>query len=275
MLGCNIKGYKRPCAPSVGGSSNLYIGDANDFNFTEGALVEGEKVGYSAIAYKSFGSGATATATLSGDAVDAVSVGVGGTGYTTVPTVSFTGGGGTGAAATATVVAGIVTAITVTSPGTGYTSAPTVVITSATANAAGGAYLYEVDSLEDSINFKATQSYDVAAGVTKWAYEIIAKAAQLSQRLTNFTEKLDAASTCCQLVFVAIQNDGKIFVAGEKYVNNLPITKWRIRQNGTVIDGGTTFGSFTGGDLKFTGDFKRGPYEFTGGLEALVPFIAP
>jgi hypothetical protein len=61
-----------------------------------------------------------------------VTVGTGGTGYTTPPTISFTGGGGTGAAAVATVAAGIVTAIIVTNEGTGYGSAPSVVITPTT-----------------------------------------------------------------------------------------------------------------------------------------------
>jgi len=50
----------------------------------------------------------------------------GGSGYTSVPSVTFTGGGGTGATATATVTAGVVTAITIDTVGSGYTTAPTV-----------------------------------------------------------------------------------------------------------------------------------------------------
>lgn len=61
-----------------------------------------------------------------GDNVAAVSVAVGGTQYVEAPAVSFSGGGGTGAAATATISGGAVTAITVTNTGTGYTSVPTV-----------------------------------------------------------------------------------------------------------------------------------------------------
>jgi len=49
-----------------------------------------------------------------------------GSGYTSAPTVTFTGGGGTGAAATATISGGQVVAITITSGGSGYTSAPTI-----------------------------------------------------------------------------------------------------------------------------------------------------
>ena len=54
----------------------------------------------------------------------------GGSGYTFTPVVTISGGGGTGATATATVTGGVVTAITVTNPGTGYTSAPTVTFSS-------------------------------------------------------------------------------------------------------------------------------------------------
>lgn len=52
----------------------------------------------------------------------------GGSGYSTVPTVTFTGGGGSGAAATATLSSGVVTGLTLTNPGTGYTSPPIVTL---------------------------------------------------------------------------------------------------------------------------------------------------
>lgn len=55
---------------------------------------------------------------------------MGGTGYTSAPTVAITGGGGTGAIATASInsMTGAVNAIVLNSPGTGYTSAPTLTI---------------------------------------------------------------------------------------------------------------------------------------------------
>ena len=56
----------------------------------------------------------------------------GGSGYTSAPTVSFSGPqatDGTSAAATATITAGAVTAITLTNAGSGYTVAPTLTIT--------------------------------------------------------------------------------------------------------------------------------------------------
>ena len=69
--------------------------------------------------------------------VKAITITNGGTGYTSVPTVTFTGGGGSGATATAKISGGKVTAITLDRDLNGikyfqdgaYTSAPTVTIT--------------------------------------------------------------------------------------------------------------------------------------------------
>lgn len=270
MIACQVEGYSRPCAVVVGGVSSWYVGDANDFNFTE-EVTGGVVMGYNVIAYKAFGTGAAATASVEDGALTTIAVSTGGSGYTIAPTISLTGGDGTGAVATATVVNGTITAINVTTPGTGYATAPTVVITPATANAASGALLYEISSNEDSISLEITQSN--TDGSSEWAYDIKAKAAKLSQSLTNFTKKMDAAAQCCQLVFVIVMNDGTIFVMGEKYVNSLPIPKWKIRQDGTKMQSGLLFKDFNGADLNFKGTYLRAPYEFTGGLAALNPFI--
>lgn len=53
----------------------------------------------------------------------------GGSGYTSAPAVTFSGGGGSGAAATAFVMNGSVIGFRMTSLGTGYTSAPAVLLT--------------------------------------------------------------------------------------------------------------------------------------------------
>lgn len=60
--------------------------------------------------------------------VTAITIGSGGTGYTSAPAVTLTGGGGTGATAEATVSGGAITKITVTNAGQGYTTAPTVAL---------------------------------------------------------------------------------------------------------------------------------------------------
>lgn len=75
---------------------------------------------------------ASATAAVTANAVSSVAVVDGGSGYTSAPAVTFSGGGGTGATGTAVLTNGVVTSVTVTAGGTGYTSAPTVAIASAT-----------------------------------------------------------------------------------------------------------------------------------------------
>lgn len=74
------------------------------------------------------GANAAGTAVLGYAISNTITVTAGGTGYTSA-TVTITGGGGTGATATATLNAGAVQSITVTNAGSGYTTIPTVTIT--------------------------------------------------------------------------------------------------------------------------------------------------
>lgn len=273
MIGCAVKGYKRACSTVVGGCDMLLVFDANDFNFVEGTEdADGEATGYASMERR-VGSGATATASVTSGVVTGIAVTAGGTEYATAPTVVITGAG-TGATATATVVNGIVTAIAVTAGGTGYTSAPTISFTGGGATAAGGAYLFGIDSLEDSIQVTQTQA-NAEGSSSAWEFLIISRMAKFAQNMTNFNKKLDSAATCCQLGFIWRQNDGGIFVAGEKYVNDLLIPKFKMRQDGSKIDTGKKFTDFNGQDLSLKGSYLRPAYEFTGGIGALQGFLAP
>ena len=68
-------------------------------------------------------------------AVAQLSVSDAGGGYTSAPTIAFTGGGGTGATATASISSGTVSGITITANGSGFTAAPTVTVTGGGATA--------------------------------------------------------------------------------------------------------------------------------------------
>ncbi|MFN7564036.1 MAG: beta strand repeat-containing protein, partial [Prosthecobacter sp.] len=82
------------------------------------------------------GSGATAVATL-GLSAASFSIAGGTTVYSTAPTVTITGGGGSGATATAVLTSGVVSGITITNAGVGYTSAPTIAFSGGTITTAG------------------------------------------------------------------------------------------------------------------------------------------
>lgn len=60
---------------------------------------------------------ATAVAVITNGRLTAVEITNGGAGYDSAPTISFTGGGSTGAAATAVITGGVVTAINITNSG--------------------------------------------------------------------------------------------------------------------------------------------------------------
>lgn len=268
MLGCTVVGYKRTCAPTTGGAGLLLVGDANDLNFISGDLDgDGNETGYDSVEFRG-GTGGAGTAVLTSDAVTSITVGSGGSGYATAPIVTLTGGGGTGATATATVSGGVITGFTVTAGGTGYTSAPTVVITPSSS-----AVLFEIDSLTDSINVELTQA-NADGSSSAWSYVIAAKMAQWKQNMTNFNKKIDAAAACCQLVFVWQNNDGSIFVAGEKYVDGVKIVPFKLWQDGSKIATGLKFTDFNGQDLSIKGTYSRPANEFTGGMAALQAFIA-
>ncbi|MGV3664216.1 MAG: beta strand repeat-containing protein [Prosthecobacter sp.] len=84
------------------------------------------------------GGGAGATGTVSMGVTSATfTINGGTTTYSAAPSVTISGGGGTGATATAILTGGIVTGITVTVPGSGYTSAPTISFSGGTVTAAG------------------------------------------------------------------------------------------------------------------------------------------
>jgi autotransporter-associated beta strand protein len=82
------------------------------------------------------GSGATAVATL-GLSAASFTISGGTAVYSVAPTVTITSGGGTGATANAVLTSGVVTGITMTNNGTGYTSAPTIAFTGGTVTTAG------------------------------------------------------------------------------------------------------------------------------------------
>src|SRR5205085_1225202 len=91
---------------ATGASDGSLSGPVNLGSFVSAVTITSGGSGYTSAPTVTFtgatGSGATATTTVSLSVIG-VQITNGGSGYTTLPTVSFTGGGGTGAVATATV----------------------------------------------------------------------------------------------------------------------------------------------------------------------------
>jgi hypothetical protein len=86
----------------------------------------------------------------------------GGTGYTSAPTISFTGGGGSGASAGCEIGGGAVTKVYIQNAGTGFTSAPTVVFTGGAGSGATATAI--ADSLADEM--VCPQKFETILGVS-------------------------------------------------------------------------------------------------------------
>lgn len=264
MLCVQLQAYSRACGSVSGGISDISFFDPYDFNFTQATAINGVAQPYTAIAARTSGSGGTATSALTSGAVSAITVGSGGTGYTTAPAITFTGGGGTGATATATVVNGVITAIAVGAGGTGYTSAPTVVIT---ASATTGK-MYPVTFQTDEAEYKWTQS--VKGCSVKYDHEFDFQLADSTHALTTYLQSLDAAACCCGLGMIVRFNNNKTFVAGERFVNAAEVTRFTLKQDGSSGGTGKLQDDFSGGNIVIKGSYSRLLYEYTGAWSTIT-----
>nr|WP_256218678.1 phage tail tube protein [Pseudomonas sp. NBRC 111130] len=81
--------------------------------------------------------------------IDQITVSNGGSGYTSAPTVTLTGGGGSGATAVAVLDDDAVVAINITNPGFGYTGTPSVTFTGGSGT--GAAATATINAEEDFV----------------------------------------------------------------------------------------------------------------------------
>ena len=110
---------------AVSGTTDPSVGPVHRFGIVPSGNAELEYIG----------TVPTGTATVTGGVITSVSftamlrqitMSSGGSGYTTSPTVNFSGGSGTGAQGVAVLQGGSISRVIITDPGIGFTSAPTV-----------------------------------------------------------------------------------------------------------------------------------------------------
>lgn len=116
--------------------------------------------------------GSTKTVNFTAGKIAHISIDNAGTGYSSAPTISISGGGGSNATATATVSGGSITAISITNAGTGYTSYPTVTISggggsNAALTAYPELYFYLKHTSDESIQTLTLNDYTFLTNRTK------------------------------------------------------------------------------------------------------------
>ena len=138
------------------------------------------------------------------------------------------------------------------------------------ATAVGGALMFPVkfQSKESEFKFKHT----VNGCSVKYEFEMSAQLPDLSNDLTNFLSALDSAGCCCGLGIAVLFNTGKLFIIGEKYVNDSLIPYFEVMMNGTEGGSGKKFEDFNGANVMFKGEYNRMAREFTGGVSVITGF---
>jgi hypothetical protein len=127
--------------------------------------------------------------------------------------------------------------------------------------------IYMISFQVDNGEFTVKQS--VTGCSVKYELEWILQLAELAQDLTTFLQNLDAAGCCCGLGVIYRLNSGRIFVAGERYVNDSAITKFIIKNDGSDGSSGKLLDDFNGFNLHLKGSYSRMPYEYTGAWETI------
>ena len=142
--GATASGYAVTVSPT-GSITAISGGTSSGFkNFTTPITI--------AIQFPSGGLNFSATANLNSTSIESLTFNGGGNGYYAAPQISFTGGGGSGASAVATInTTGNVTGSTNLVGGSGYTTIPTVVISYVGANFSGNSGITPVGSTVNSI----------------------------------------------------------------------------------------------------------------------------
>ena len=156
-------------------------------------------------------------------------------------------------------------------PVSGSASPYSAIALRAGATAEGGAKMFNISFLRDEADWNWTQS--VKGCSTKYEHKFGFQLPENSQTLTTFLQALDSASCCCGLGMIIRLNDGRIFVAGEKYVNGSAISRFTIVQNGSTGGTGKLYDDFNGGNIVLVGPYSRNLYEYNGDwadIEALM-----
>lgn len=120
-----------------------------------------------------------------------------------------------------------------------------------------------------------TWTQSVTGCSVKYEHEFIFQLPENSQALTTFQQALDAAGCCCGIGMFVRMNNGKTFVAGEKYVNAASIPRFTIKQDGSEGGSGKLFDDFNGGNIHFKGSYSRNLFEYTGDWATVEALAAP
>lgn len=104
----------------------------------------------------------------------------------------------------------------------------------------------------------------------KYEFEWILQLTENAQLLTTFLQSIDAAGCCCGIGVAFRLNSGRIFIAGERYVNGTAIIRFIIKHDGSDGSSGKLLDDYNGANLHLKGSYSRNLYEYTGTWDSIL-----
>lgn len=136
------------------------------------------------------------------------------------------------------------------------------------ATEAGGAVMFPVKFVRNEAEYKYSMSKKGTS--VKYEHSLEFLMADLDQFITQWNQKVDAAGACEGIGIIVELNSGKILVLGERYVNDALVSgNWEIAQDGASGTSGKLNDDINGHTAVLKGDYRRGAYEFSGGVGAV------
>ncbi len=136
------------------------------------------------------------------------------------------------------------------------------------ADDADGANLFPVKFQDTEAEYRYTHS--LTGSSVKYEHVVEFLLPDLDHFITQWNERVDAASACCGIGLIVELASGLILVLGEKYVNNVAGREWKMKQNGSTGTSGRLFEDANGQTTLLTGDYFRGAYEYSGTVQSLT-----
>lgn len=131
-----------------------------------------------------------------------------------------------------------------------------------------GGNLFPVKFQDKEAEYRYTQS--LTGSSVKYEHVMEFLLPDLDHFITQWNERVDAASACCGIGLIVELNSGLILVLGEKYVNGSSVREWKMAQNGSTGTSGRLLEDANGQTTLLTGDYYRGAYEYSGTTASLT-----
>lgn len=143
------------------------------------------------------------------------------------------------------------------------------IVRQAGATFAGGARMFSIPIIPEESLRTGKQASRKGCG-TRWEHEVTFQLAQLTGELEGYLQNLADASCCAGIGLVIEHFDGKLFSAGEMFVNTVSIPTFKMYMDGTETESGKVMDDFNGATVKIKGAYTRELREISVAVSVII-----